>query len=353
MKISSTFKNSNFVLFIAIILILLIGFIDYITHPEISFSLFYIIIIALLAVIDGIRLTHVIIAAIISSFLWFYADFTSIEYQQIIFSFWNAFVRLCIFIFIGVLLIRNKEKVKLLKIANEKQKALNEEKNNFVGIAAHDLRSPMGNIHSFSDLLLSTHKNQMDDDMTEIIHLIKRLSKNGLDLVDNLLDVSKIESGKLALNFKKQDFISFIKDQVYLSQLLAAKKDISIIFESNEEQIFSSFDENYLNEVIDNLLSNAIKYSPKGSHITVKIYSVNNQTVRTDIIDHGFGIIKEEQDKLFKYFQKSSTKPTDGESSTGLGLAIAKRIVSEHHGEIGVHSIVNEGSTFYFTLPIA
>ena len=106
-----------------------------------------------------------------------------------------------------------------------------------------------------------------------------------------------------------------------------------------------------MSEVINNLISNAIKFSIPKSEIVIKVSLTKNDKIKTEVIDKGEGIPKEEQYKLFKYFQKTSTKPTAGESSTGLGLAISKKIVIEHGGEIGVISEIDEGSNFYFELP--
>ena len=112
-----------------------------------------------------------------------------------------------------------------------------------------------------------------------------------------------------------------------------------------------SFDDKYLGEVVDNLLTNAIKYSNPHSRIFVRVSVTPEDNIRTEIIDEGVGIPVAEQHKLFQYFQKTSTEPTGGEGSTGLGLAIAKKIVSIHEGHIGVKSEPGTGSEFYFELP--
>jgi signal transduction histidine kinase len=113
-----------------------------------------------------------------------------------------------------------------------------------------------------------------------------------------------------------------------------------------------NFDNHYFSEAIDNFLSNAIKYSYNNSEIIVKISLPDDKHLLTEVIDKGKGIEEGEQQKLFNYFQKTSTRPTGGEISTGLGLAIAKKIITLHNGEIGVKSVLDQGSNFYFTLPI-
>jgi signal transduction histidine kinase len=112
------------------------------------------------------------------------------------------------------------------------------------------------------------------------------------------------------------------------------------------------FDPVYLSEVIDNLITNAIKYSNRDKQIEVLVKVTDDKWLRTEVKDNGIGIDSSELDKLFKPFSKTSSRPTSGEISSGLGLAIADKVVRLHGGEIGVQSKINEGSTFYFTLPL-
>ncbi|MGD9978397.1 MAG: sensor histidine kinase [Bacteroidales bacterium] len=335
------FDNKYIVSTSSLILIAIIGFIDYITAPELSFSFFYLIPISLISFYRETRLVSVILCSALASFLWFYADFNTRDYTNILFPFWNSFVRLVIFLSVGTLLFYLKEK-------NKKLKALGDEKNKFIGVAAHDLRTPIGGIYSFSDLLISNHKKTLVPEVHNIISLIRSMSDSALVLLQNLLDVSKIESGKIELKLANQDYIAFIKQQVLLNQIIAKPKNISIDLITNYNNIIINFDQHYLVEVINNLLSNAIKYSEKNSEIVVNISINDDKKVLTEVIDKGRGIPENEQLKLFRYFQTASTQPTDGEKSTGLGLAIAKQIITLHNGEINVKSKVNEGSNFYY-----
>ena len=185
-----------------------------------------------------------------------------------------------------------------------------------------------------------------------MLNHIKNLSNNSLLLLKNLLDVSKIESGTINLISTNNNYIEFITKHLYFNLLIARKKEISIKFETKEKELFFNYDEHYLSEVINNLLTNAIKFSNKKSEILIRVSKTSNNTIITEIIDQGQGIAIEEQNKLFNYFQKTSTLPTNGETSTGLGLAIAKKIILQHKGSISVISELNKGSNFYFELPI-
>jgi len=166
------------------------------------------------------------------------------------------------------------------------------------------------------------------------------------------LDVSKIESGKVELKLETQDYLSFIKKQISLNQILARHKNITILLSTDRDSIIADFDNHYLSEAIDNLLSNAIKYSYNNSEILVKISLPDDRKILTEVIDKGQGIPEAEQQNLFSYFHTTSTRPTGGETSTGLGLAIVKRIITLHKGAIEVKSVIGQGSNFYFTLPI-
>jgi signal transduction histidine kinase len=293
----------------------------------------------------------IVICSVFASILWFLADYYTREYSNFFFPIWNAFVRLIMYSAIGLLLLYLKEKDKTLNLVNRNLKALNEEKNKFIGIAAHDLRSPVSGIYSLSDLLIDEYKNNVHPKVLELLNLIRTMSNNTLVVLKNLLDVSKIESGKVELKLKTQDYISFIKKQIFLNQILARHKNITISLQSRTDSIITDFDNHYLSEVIDNLLSNAIKYSYNNSEIIVKISFPENKQILTEVIDKGQGIPEAEQQRLFNYFQKTSTRPTGGETSTGLGLAIAKQIITLHDGEIGVKSVLDQGSNFFFTLP--
>lgn len=347
--VKNTTKWKPFIL--AVITITIIGVIDYKTGVEFGFSFFYLIPISLFAANGGSNRYFIIFCAVLAATFWFSAEYLEHKYSHIFFPIWNASVRLLIFGAIGLLLYYFKEKDKKLKILNEKLQLINEEKNKFIGIAAHDTRSPLGVIYSLSDIIIVDYKTQLNAEIVEILEIIKSTSKKSLNLIENLLDVSKIESGKLVLNVKYQDFIPFIKNQIYISQLLAQKKDIQIELQSVYDNLLLEFDDHYFSEVVDNLLSNAIKYSNKNTTVRLAV-QVENEQLLVEVTDQGIGITQEEQANLFKYFQTTSSRPTDGEESTGLGLAISKQIILLHQGTIGVKSEKGKGSTFFFRLPL-
>ena len=170
-----------------------------------------------------------------------------------------------------------------------------------------------------------------------------------LELISNLLDISVIESGQLKLNPEKASIKKLAEEKIHLQQILADKKNIVLHADLEEVPEFY-FDANRMGQVMDNLLSNAVKYSPPDKEVFVKLESTG-EIMTVSVKDDGPGISPDEQGQLFQHFQKLSARPTGGESSSGLGLAIAQRIVEEHQGSIGVDSQLGQGATFYFSLP--
>jgi signal transduction histidine kinase len=344
-------KNRTVVLAIALVLVFLVGVLDQVTSKEFSSTIFYLIPITLLALYRNTKVSAIIICAFVASLLWVYGETNSTKYTSLFYPTWNGFVKLTIFNTVGLLLYYLKEKQRKLSSVNKYLLASNEEKNTFVGIAAHDLRNPISGIYSLSDLLLTNNKDKLDPEMAEGLNYIKTLSNNTLTIIQDLLNVSRLESGKIELKIKSEDYISFIKQQITLNQLVARQKSIKIHFRTKGENLVADFDKNHMKEVIGNLLSNAIKYSNPNTEITVNTSLTADGNILTEVIDKGKGIPEEEQMKLFRYFQTASTQPTNGEQSTGLGLAIAKQIISLHNGKIGVKSAPGLGSTFYYTFP--
>ena len=344
-------KNKIVALLVTFLLILLIGVLDYISGVEMSFFIFYLIPILFIAIQDNSSSGVIIMNALLSSVVWFIAEYFLEVYTYPLIPYWNAFLRFIVFAIVGKLAFHLNQKHRMLVETNKELEHLNEEKNKLIGIAAHDLRNPISIIFSFSDLLLSNRFYKMDTNAGKIVEYIRETSSNTLILLEKLLDMSKIESASIEISLKVQDYIPFIKKYIAINQMLADKKKITFRFESDAKSILIPFDEHYLSEVLNNLFTNAIKYSYPESEIFVKVSNTADDTVKTEVIDTGEGIKKEEQAGLFGYFQKTSTKPTAGETSTGLGLAIAKKIVLEHKGIIGMTSKRKEGSNFYFELP--
>ena len=228
---------------------------------------------------------------------------------------------------------------------------LNEEKNRFLGIAAHDLRNPLNAIQMYSEFLSDEASEVLTPEQIEFVSIIHSSSQFMLRLVNDLLDVAKIESGKLELNLARTDLIDLIQHNVTLNNTMASKKNISIDFQYDQDIPETLVDTAKIEQVLNNLIVNAIKFSNEGSVINVKVARSGKEAV-ISVKDQGQGIPANEIDKLFKPFQRTSVRSTGGEDSTGLGLAIVRKIVMGHQGQVWVESEVGKGSTFYVALPL-
>jgi two-component system, sensor histidine kinase and response regulator len=237
-----------------------------------------------------------------------------------------------------------------MRILNYQQRLeeLDEQKNKFLGMAAHDLRNPLSSILGFSQIL-------RDDEVEpqrgrEFLAIITRAGEEMMNTLNDLLDISMIESGKLELHCKSTDLSELLHYHVYLNQVNAQRKNITIkTHVPDNVRVFC--DSSRIAQVLDNLLSNAIKYSPQKSQIEVTLQQYQDLRVEVSVRDQGPGVPLEKQSRLFGAFSKLGTRPTGGEKSTGLGLAIVKKIIQAHGGEVGVNSATAQGSCFYFILP--
>ena len=226
---------------------------------------------------------------------------------------------------------------------------VNELKSTFLGIATHDLRGPIGNIRMIADLLSDAEIRLTAEERASLIKDICVQSTHMLSLLNDLLDVTRIESGKLELRFETFSLHSFLTQLANRHAMMATPKGTKIVLEDFPDMKMSA-DPVRVRQVIDNLVSNAIKYSPPGSTVRIGAEKVPNG-YRIKVSDEGPGITDEDRKNLFKDFAKLSAKPTGGEKSVGLGLAISRRIVEAHGGTIGVDSNADKSSTFWFVIP--
>ena len=244
---------------------------------------------------------------------------------------------------------RRSHDARLTRELNEKLKAANADKDRYLGIAAHDLRNPLSSIRGLSELMLETPLEP--EQQREFLGTIRRTSNELLSLVNDLLDVAVIESGKLDLRLKDQDVARLVDRRVRLLEPQARGKQIKLVMDAPGPQT-ASIDAARFSQVIDNLVSNAIKFSPSGTTMEVTLRPGKDSFVLS-VQDQGPGIPEEERKLLFRSFQKLSARPTGGEKSTGLGLSIVKRIVDAHGGRIDVESGSNGGTRFTVTVPLA
>jgi hypothetical protein len=177
------------------------------------------------------------------------------------------------------------------------------------------------------------------------------VSETMLNLLNDLLDVSAIESGQLELDLRPVDVAAYLRDVHTANAMLARAKDIELALDLPADLPAVGMDANRINQVINNLITNAIKFSFPKTTITLRARVAGNELL-VSVQDQGLGIPEQEMGKLFTDFGRTSVRPTGGEKSTGLGLAIVKRMVEAHGGRIWVESQVGVGSVFTFALPV-
>lgn len=246
--------------------------------------------------------------------------------------------------------IDQKRGEELIQKKNDELQELNVLKNKFLGIASHDLRNPLYLIRAFSEILKDGSVGKINKKQRDLLEKLFSSSNYMKSLLDNLLDISKIESGKIELEKKVQDFNLATEEQVAMNQLLAQIKQIKLHLKLGGIPPFA-FDNSAIIQVMVNFISNAIKFSLPNTNIYILTENQGDKA-KFSVRDEGPGLSQEDQKLLFGEFQTLSSKPTGGEKSTGLGLAIVKKLVNLHGGEVGVASELGKGSTFFFTLPL-
>ncbi len=233
---------------------------------------------------------------------------------------------------------------------NAELEQLNAQKAQLLGIATHELRNPLQFILTYSEFLLDEAADVLTERQIQFLLLIRSSSEFMASLVNDLLDVAKIEAGELKLDLQLTDLVSLVRRNISLNRVLAEKRDVDLQLH-DEPLPMMALDPVKAEQVLNNLISNAIKYAPAGTVVDVRL-SRDDDSVLLSVQDHGPGIPADELESVFQPFETTSVKSLSGEQGTGLGLAIAQRIVQGHRGEIWVESEVGEGATFYLSLPI-
>jgi len=227
------------------------------------------------------------------------------------------------------------------------EKEISKMKDDFLHSITHDLRNPMTSIRGFLKFLRDGMGGPLTDQQKNMLEIMNRASVRLLSMINDILDIAKLEAGRLELTLSECDLKEMIKHVTELLQSQTQKKHINLITEIPENLSKITADPMLLERVFINLISNSIKFTPDSGKITVKITEDENE-LKASIIDTGEGIPQEFLDKIFDKFQQVTGQRKGG---TGLGLTICKYIVDAHNGNIWVESKIREGSKFIFTLP--
>ncbi|WPP52329.1 tetratricopeptide repeat-containing sensor histidine kinase [Catalinimonas niigatensis] len=235
-----------------------------------------------------------------------------------------------------------------MELQNKKLKLLNQEKDTLMNMVAHDLKSPLNRLSGLSDLLLLPDQNHHERE--KYASLIKETSQEGVNLVKDLLDINAFTNTS-GINYADLNLKYFLEEQAKAHLSDAEAKEINLHVQCDASIIFRS-DAIYLSRVLDNLISNAIKYSYTKTNIYIIGGTIGKEQVMIGVKDQGPGFSHEDKKHLYKKFKKLSARPTSGESSHGLGLAIIKTLVDKMNGSIHLESEVGQGSEFILRFPI-
>lgn len=232
---------------------------------------------------------------------------------------------------------------------NAELERLNTLKNRFLGMAAHDLRNPLGAIMAYSELLEDEVAPAMGAEHRQFLAAIRESSEFMLQLVNDLLDVATIESGKLVLEREPVDLPAFLSQNLSRNQLLATRKNIRIAFAAPHDFPAVSLDRNKFEQVMNNLVGNAVKFSPPDTTVTVRLER-SDAHVKIYVSDEGPGIPPEQADQLGQAFVRLRSSNQSNEPGTGLGLLIVRKIVEGHGGQLRFVPTAERGTTFVVEL---
>lgn len=241
-----------------------------------------------------------------------------------------------------------KQKEEEIKKYTKQLEDLNKSKDKFISILAHDLRGPFTPILGYTELLATSAEYLTYQEIKEYAHSLDVIVKNQFQLLENILDWSRLESGRIKIEPKELNLFDEVKKVINLYQPIINDKEIKII-----EKVDPSFeiitDQHSLNTILRNLISNAIKYTPRKGIIQI-IATKENDGYKIQVIDNGIGIPEENLSKIFGGEKGFTTRGTANEKGTGLGLSICKELIEKLGGKIWVESEPGKGSTFSFTL---
>ena len=228
--------------------------------------------------------------------------------------------------------------------------ALSKDKDQLLGMVAHDLRSPLAAMAVALDML--SPAPSLDERQSLIIQVLRSSAEKMTHLLDDVLDAARIDRGEIRLVPVVQPLAPLVDAVTRHYAMVAAQKDIRVIFSDDAPGLEARIDRMRMEQVLTNLLTNALKFSHRGSTVTVGIARGANGSAHISVADHGVGIKAEHLPHMFREFARFGP-PTGGEPSTGLGLAITHKLVAMHDGEIDVTSVYGQGTTFTVRLPPA
>ncbi|MCJ7784113.1 MAG: hybrid sensor histidine kinase/response regulator, partial [Desulfobacterales bacterium] len=242
-----------------------------------------------------------------------------------------------------------------LERANQELRKIDEMKSEFVSVASHELRTPLSAIKNAVQLMLQGRTGEINENQAKFLSLAERNINRLTSILNSLLDLSRIESGKISIKFEELDLRSSIEFILSSLKSQADGKSIQLNMETPGELPSVYGDREKIEQILTNLVGNAIKFTPEGGAISVsaKPFKEEEHMVAISVRDSGIGIPEDQLDRIFEKFHQVEDSLRRSIAGTGLGLPITKGLVEAHHGRIWVESEVGKGSTFTFTLPMS
>ena len=253
-------------------------------------------------------------------------------------------------------IMREKRRVGMLIILRDitREKTVERLKTEFVSISAHQLRTPLSGIKWTLKMLLEEDLGKISEEQKEFLEKTYKSNERMIRLINDLLNVTRIEEGRFLYNIKSQNIMEIVQEIVASCKVMAKRKRIELGFKKINNKIPEvKIDTEKMSIAVQNLVDNAIHYTEPGGKVNVSIeYLKDQNNILISVADTGIGIPKNQQKRIFKRFFRGVSATKMETVGTGLGLFIAKNIVESHGGKIWFESTENKGTTFYFTIPV-
>jgi signal transduction histidine kinase len=245
-----------------------------------------------------------------------------------------------------------KERTKELADALEELRRISKMKSDFISAVSHELRTPLTSIKGYASILIDGKAGNIPDFVKERLEKINKHSDNLVKLINDLLDISRIESGKIELKFEAENIKDIVENVFELLSLQIKEKQIQLTLDIPATLSKVYIDHSQIERVFINLIGNALKFTPEKGKIAVRAKDANEK-IQIDIQDTGIGIPADAKEKIFAEFYRVDNLINQSVKGSGLGLTLVKYIIEAHKGKIWVESQLNKGSCFSFTLPKA